>query len=253
VLSQVILCFQLPFAIVPLVQATSNSRAMGDFASRGWLKGLAWTCAGVVTALDAVYVYLQMQEWAGGGGMWVYATMIPIACLLALFLGWVTLYPLRNGRGSPTVRPASTPMLFEVRYQRIGVAVELEGRDDAVVAQSAALARLHGAELVAIHVVEGPTAAFLGPAADDRESRDDRLRMMELVKHLRGDGLSAQGELGFGHPADELVRIVKEQQIELLVLGAHGHRLLADLALGSTVSPLLHRLTIPVLVVPGPR
>ena len=45
--------------------------------------------------------------------------------------------------------------------------------------------------------------------------------------------------------------MVKEQEIDLLVLGAHGHRLLADLALGSTVSPVVHRLTIPVLVVPG--
>src|SRR5260370_40816718 len=45
VLSQVILSFQLPFAIVPLVQWTSDSRRMGEFVSRGWLKFLAWSCA----------------------------------------------------------------------------------------------------------------------------------------------------------------------------------------------------------------
>ena len=33
-------------------------------------------------------------------------------------------------------------------------------------------------------------------------------------------------------------------------MGAHGHRFLADLALGQTVAPVLHRLPIPVLVVP---
>ena len=33
-------------------------------------------------------------------------------------------------------------------------------------------------------------------------------------------------------------------------MGTHGHRLLADMALGQTVSPVLHRLTIPILVVP---
>jgi nucleotide-binding universal stress UspA family protein len=34
-------------------------------------------------------------------------------------------------------------------------------------------------------------------------------------------------------------------------MGTHGHRLLADLALGQTVAPLLHQLAIPVLVVPN--
>ena len=33
----------------------------------------------------------------------------------------------------------------------------------------------------------------------------------------------------------------------------HGHRFLADLALGQTVTPVLHRLNIPVLVVPNPE
>src|SRR5262249_20280398 len=42
VLSQAILSFQLPFAIVPLVQFTSDRQRMGSFASRGWLKMLAW-------------------------------------------------------------------------------------------------------------------------------------------------------------------------------------------------------------------
>src|SRR5207248_439670 len=48
VLSQVVLSFQLPFAIVPLVHFTSDRRSMGEFASRGWLKALAWTCGVVV-------------------------------------------------------------------------------------------------------------------------------------------------------------------------------------------------------------
>ena len=34
-------------------------------------------------------------------------------------------------------------------------------------------------------------------------------------------------------------------------MGTHGHGFFADLALGQTVSPLLHKLPIPVLVVPN--
>ncbi len=104
--------------------------------------------------------------------------------------------------------------------------------------------------MVVVHVVEGLGAAYYGASTDDRESRADRMRMEQLVEHLKSEGLAAGGVLGYGHPAEELVRIAQQEQVDLLVLGTHGHRFLADLALGQTVSPVLHRLSIPVLVVP---
>ena len=131
------------------------------------------------------------------------------------------------------------------------MAVELEGGDDAVLAQAAMVAQLHRAQLVLVHVVEGIGASLFGPEVDDRESRRDRVRMSELIEHLRRDGLDADGILGYGSPAEELVRIAQERQVDLLVLGTHGHRFFADMALGRTVSPVLHRLRIPVLVVPS--
>jgi manganese transport protein len=152
------------------------------------------------------------------------------------------------------VEPSVTaPALPEVHYGRIGVGVEFVAADDGVLGQAATLARLHGATLVVVHVVEGTGARFYGPETDDQESRKDRMRMAELVDHLRGAGLEARGVLGYGNPPEELVRIAQEQHLDLLVLGTHGHGFFADLALGQTVAPVLHRLPIPVLVVPSWR
>jgi manganese transport protein len=257
VLSQVVLSFQLPFAIVPLIHWTADSSRMGEFASRGLLKVLAWCCAVVVVGLNATLIVLQMNKWGaaitenGGNPLWIYAIGSALSLALMGFLAWVTIYPFWSPREEKFERPASAPELPAIAYQRIGVAVELEGTDDAVLVQAAALARAHHADLVVIHVVEGAPAAILGPGAADQEARDDRRLMTELTEHLRADGLNALGVLGFGDPAEELVRIVKEQRLDLLVVGSHGHRFLADLALGRTVSPVLHRLTIPVLVVPN--
>jgi manganese transport protein len=255
VLSQAILSLQLPFAVLPLVQLTSDRRRMGPFASGPVLKSLAWACTAAVVALNAVLIVLQTREWAEGaaeGGwsrLWVYGTVGPVVLLLALFLGWVGLYPVYKRRPQPgDVFPA--PAFPPVRYQRIGVAVEFAGGDDPVLAQAAALARAHRARLFPIHVVEGPGAAYYGPETADLESRTDRQAMAELLRHLRESGLEADGLLGFGDPPRELVRLAREQQLDLLVLGTHGHRFFADLALGQTVSPVLHRLAIPVLVVP---
>jgi manganese transport protein len=259
VLSQVVLSFQLPFAIVPLVQWTGDSSRMGEFVSRGWLKVMAWACAVLVVGLNGTLIVLQMNRWGqqiteqGGHPIWMYAIVTSLSVALLGFLAWVTVYPIwfrREERGR-VERPPSTPELPAIAYRRIGVAVELEGTDDAVLAQAAALAHAHDADLIAVHVVEGAPAAVLGDVAADQESRDDRRLMTELSEHLRADGLNAMGILGFGDPAEELVRIVNEQRLDLLVVGSHGHRFLADLALGRTVSPVLHRLTIPVLVVPN--
>ena len=57
VLSQVILSLQLPFAIVPLVRFTGDRAIMGRFASPAWLKGLAWTIAAVIIALNATLLW----------------------------------------------------------------------------------------------------------------------------------------------------------------------------------------------------
>jgi manganese transport protein len=256
VLSQAILSFQLPFAIIPLVQFTGDRVRMGVFASPTWLKTLAWICASIVVGLNVALIAMSMGKWAaaveeaGWNGWSIYATVGPVAVGLAGFLVWVTLYPHYRHRES-ALPPLAVPNLPDVRYQRIGVAVEFGGADNAVLAQAASVARTHHAPLLLIHVVEGPGAAFHGPAADDRESREDRMRMAELVKHLRSEGLSADGVLGYGVPPDELVRIAREQQLDFLVLGTHGHRFFADLALGQTVAPVLHRLQIPILVVPS--
>jgi manganese transport protein len=256
VLSQAVLSFQLPFAIIPLVQFTSDRRRMGPFASGAVLKTLAWLCAAVVVTLNVVLIGMQINEWADAAAaadwnpLWVHGTLLPLALALALFLGWVTVYPLWVRRVEAPV-PLPAPALAAVPYRRIGVAVEFAGADGVVLSQAAALARANGAPLVLVHVVEGPGAAYYGAATDDQESRTDRARMAELVEHLRREGLTAEGVLGYGDPPEELVRLAKAQGMDLLVLGTHGHRFLADLALGQTVSPVLHQLAIPVLVVPS--
>jgi manganese transport protein len=256
VLSQVVLSFQLPFAIIPLVQFTSDAKRMGPFANPVWLKALAWLCAAFVLCLNVVLTGFTFSDWAtaaaeaGWHPLWVYGPLVPLAAALLAFLGWVAVYPWLHLREEKAV-PVAAPELSAVKYRRIGVAVEFAPADQAVLTQAAALARAHGAPLVLFHVVEGAGADYYGAVTDNQESRRDRARLAELIEHLRRDGLTAEGRLGYGEPAAELVRLARGEGLDLLVLGTHGHRLLSDLALGQTVSPVLHQLSIPILVVPS--
>jgi len=63
ILSQVILSLQLSFAVVPLVQFTSEKGKMGQFAN-GWaLKVAAWTVAVVIIGLNAWLLLGVFRSW----------------------------------------------------------------------------------------------------------------------------------------------------------------------------------------------
>jgi manganese transport protein len=57
ILSQVILSFQLGFAVIPLVWFTGDKRKMGGFVNPLWIKILAWGCVGFILILNLKYVF----------------------------------------------------------------------------------------------------------------------------------------------------------------------------------------------------
>ncbi len=63
VLSQVVLSFGLPFALVPLIHFTSDRRLMGDLANHRLTSALAWAVTALVVALNA---YLLWRTFLGG-------------------------------------------------------------------------------------------------------------------------------------------------------------------------------------------
>jgi len=64
ILSQVVLSFQLPFAVVPLVKFTNAKEKMGEFANRRWVAGLAWVVAATIILLNCELLWLTFGAWA---------------------------------------------------------------------------------------------------------------------------------------------------------------------------------------------
>ncbi|MBX3735474.1 MAG: Nramp family divalent metal transporter [Candidatus Didemnitutus sp.] len=57
VFSQVVLSLQLPFAVIPLVQFTSDRVKMGEFVNPAWVKYAAWAVSAIIVALNAKLLY----------------------------------------------------------------------------------------------------------------------------------------------------------------------------------------------------
>lgn len=60
ILSQVILSFQLSFAVIPLVKFTSDKKKMGEFVNPLWIKILAWTVAVFIAVLNAYLLVMTV-------------------------------------------------------------------------------------------------------------------------------------------------------------------------------------------------
>jgi manganese transport protein len=58
VLSQVVLSFGIPFALVPLVFYASSRAIMGQFANATWLRWAGWISAGLITVLNVMLIVL---------------------------------------------------------------------------------------------------------------------------------------------------------------------------------------------------
>lgn len=262
ILSQVILSLQLPFAVIPLIQFTSDRRRMGEFASPAWVRALAWISAAVIVALN-----LRLAATTLGG--WVAATSGPYrtavavllygtgAALLLLLLR-VALEPLLSGAGSVRRRAGGVPVSvnpgFEPpHYQRILVPLDHSGLDALTVSHAAALAAQHKAMLYLLHVEEDVTSQIYGSQASTAEVEEGREYFRNIGHLLREQGLQSETVVRHSsRPKREIVRFAREIQADLVVMGAHGHRGLKDLIFGTTINAVRHHLDVPLLIVrPG--
>ena len=108
----------------------------------------------------------------------------------------------------------------------------------------------NGAKIFLLHVVESPAAQVMGQEAADQEMLSDKGRLEELTRKLRNMGFDAEWRLGTGNPASELARIINDLDIDLVILGGHGHSGISDIIHGTTVDSLRHQIRASILVIP---
>jgi manganese transport protein len=252
ILSQVILSLQLPFAVIPLIQFTSEKMRMGEFANKAWVQILAWASAIIIVGLNAKLVVSTLSDWiesAGDNAIWLWTTAVPIAIACGLLLLYVSI-PKSWRKRKKVVQPAPASIdLTPQTYARIGVALDYGIMDDKVLSHAQSLARQHNAIMYLFHIVEGVSGQLYGTDAFDDEARSDKTRLDDLAQQLRSSGVEAIPLLGYGKAPEEIIRLAQESKIDLLVMGGHRHRGLKDLFFGASISEVRHRLSIPVLVV----
>jgi manganese transport protein len=264
ILSQVVLSLQLPFAIIPLIHSVSDERRMGTFRIRRSVQALAWVVAGIILALNIKLVLDQIATWVGGAGNngWkVQFTVIPVTVYLVLLLLYVSLYPwIRTGMekitwpriGGVHRQPAQQSITLQepAPYKRIAVALDFSGKDEKLLTESLRYIDKDQTQLTLLHVVESPVARTLGVEAEDLETLADQERLEDLAKPMNENGISTNWQLGNGEPVAELSRMINERNIEMVIVGGHGHSGVSDLIHGTVISDLRHHIKASMVIVP---
>jgi manganese transport protein len=254
VLSQVILSVQLGFAVIPLIHFVSDKATMGDFAIKNTTKIAAWLVACILVFLNVKMVLDQSIDFFNqpGNTIWKILILIGAAIFIWLFI-MMTFLPIFKKRKLRDIARMHNdiPILknLEVNANRvIAVSLDFSRADEKLIAYAIAQGQLD-VHYILIHIVESPSAKYSGEASDDYETRKDMERLEALSSQLINAGYRVEYVLGYRNRVSEIVRIVKQKEADMLVMGAHRHRGIKDYVFGETIESVRHQLEIPVLIV----
>ncbi len=131
-------------------------------------------------------------------------------------------------------------------------------------------AQQHGAKIHILHVLEEIKANLLWPYFEMEKIKEirekgkleirDRIQKRleifckrELIDKPECLDLVASTEVVEGDPAAEILHKAEELGSDLVIMGTHGKGLLAHAFLGSVAEKVLHRIKIPIFIIPIPK
>jgi nucleotide-binding universal stress UspA family protein len=121
---------------------------------------------------------------------------------------------------------------------------------------AASFAREYDAALYLLHVVEVLPMGYAGELFPesmtqvvDQISGYVGAELGKLAAEARTRGCKVVHErVERGKPASEVVRVAREEEIDMIVLGTHGHGTFNRALFGSTTDRIMHKAPCPVLV-----
>jgi nucleotide-binding universal stress UspA family protein len=122
------------------------------------------------------------------------------------------------------------------------------------------LARIHGALVVAMYVVDVNRLIQLPGYTGIPGLKDKLLGLMieegghvteEVEQMAKAAGVACTKVVLRGHPSDELLRYSHESKADLLVMGSVGKSGLNRFLLGSVAEKVAQHSKVPVILVPG--
>jgi nucleotide-binding universal stress UspA family protein len=144
-----------------------------------------------------------------------------------------------------------------MRTERIVVGVDGSPGSDAALEWAINAAVSAGAEIIAVHVVEpiGAPSPITTPLAiplrHPAPSNGPTIVAKTCYERLSTSGVAYRVLAVRGHPATEILRVVEDEQADLIVVGNGLHSTMSEIFLGSVAHELTHHARRPLVIVPA--
>src|ERR1043165_2938110 len=141
--------------------------------------------------------------------------------------------------------------IINVMYKHILIPLENSPADATILTHIKPLARITGAKLLLVHVADGWVARNFNQLqlAESDEMRDDRAYLETQTSELTKEGFTCDAVLALGEPSDEIIKLARERNVDLIAMTTHGHRFISDILHGATADKVRHGVDVPVLLV----
>jgi len=135
-------------------------------------------------------------------------------------------------------------------YHHILIPLENSPADETILAHIKPLARITGAKLLLVHVADGWVARNFNQLqlAESDEMKQDRAYLEKRTRELTTEGFTCAAVLALGEPSDEIIKLAREKDIDLIAMTTHGHRFVSDILYGATADKVRHAVNVPVLL-----
>jgi nucleotide-binding universal stress UspA family protein len=135
-------------------------------------------------------------------------------------------------------------------YHHILIPLENSPADETILAHIKPLARITGAKLLLVHVADGWVARNFNQLqlAESDEMKQDRAYLDKRTRELSAEDFTCAAVLALGEPSDEIIKLAREKDIDLIAMTTHGHRLVSDILYGATADKVRHAVNVPVLL-----
>ena len=135
-------------------------------------------------------------------------------------------------------------------YRHILIPLENSSADETILGHIKPLARMTGAKLLLVHVADGWVARNFDQLqlAESEEMKQDRAYLEKRRRELSDEGFSCEAVLALGEPSDEIIKLAREKDIDLIAMTTHGHRFVSDILYGATADKVRHEVDVPVLL-----
>lgn len=140
-------------------------------------------------------------------------------------------------------------------YKKILVPLDGSSASESILSHVEGLARACGATLCFLEVLEAlpPHATVVVPEmlAEGASQRAGEIQhyVQELAETFRSRGLAAEAFVRRGNVAETILQVASELGADLIAMSSHDYRGLARIVHGSVAGDVLHRATVPLLIV----